>query len=139
MKKFLSIALVACMTLVAVGLTSCDNFADPEKYPVSGETFAYEDDGLVITLEFGENWYAMWEKSVNGYTLIEIPLKWSMSGNDIKLKAVAEITLKMEDGSIVTYKSGDLMFNGKYDAAARTVTLTSAGKDDPMVMKQRGW
>ena len=137
MKKFFSMALVACMAMVAIGLTSCDTFADPEKYPVSGETFVYEEDGMQIILEFEENWYALWEKKVNGMTIIEMPLKWSMSGNGIKLKAAAEMTLLMADGTTKTYKSGDLVFNGKYDAAARTVTLTSAGKDDPIVLKKR--
>jgi len=139
MRKFFSIALVACMTMAAVGLTSCDTFADPEKYPVSGETFVYENEDMQmeITLEFLENWYAMMEKTVEDTPVLEMLLKWSMSDNDIKLKAAAEMTLLMTDGSTKTYKSGDLVFNGKYDAAARTVTLTSPGKDDPIVLKQR--
>ena len=137
MKKFFSIALMACMTMAAVGLTSCDTFADPEKYPVSGETFVNETEDMTITLDFAENWYAEMEKTVNGVPVIEMLLKWSMSGNDIKLKAAADMTLLMADGSNKTYKSGDLVFNGKYDASARTVTLTSPGKNDPLVLKQR--
>ena len=137
MKKFFSLALVACLAMAAVSFTSCDKFADPEKYPVSGETFVYEQEGMTISLQFEENWYALWSKAVNGTTVLEMPLKWSMSGNDIKLKAAADLTLLMADGSVVKYNSGDLVFNGKYDPAAKTVTLTSAGKDDPMVMKQR--
>ena len=137
MKKFFSMALVACMTMLAVGLTSCDKFADPEKYPVSGETFVYENDGMKVTLEFEENWYALLERTVNGVPVLQMPLKWSMSDNDIKLKAAADIPLQMADGSTKTYKTGELVFNGKYDSAARTVTLTSPGKDDPLVLKQR--
>ena len=137
MKKFFSIALMACMTMAAVGLTSCDTFADPEKYPVSGETFVYEDDNSKITLDFSENWYASLERTVNGIPVVVMPLKWSMSGNDIKLKAAGDMTILLADGTTKEYKSGDLVFNGKYDAAAQTVTLTSPGKDDPLVLKKK--
>lgn len=137
MKKIFSIALVVCMAVVALGLTSCEKIADPAKYPVAGHVFVYMSDlngGTDINLQFNMDFTAVMTQVAPSWNRVEY--NWDMEGSYVKLMYPADVYAG--EPLNTTLKKGTVAFEGTYDANERTLTLTSPllpGGGTPMVME----
>ena len=137
MKKIFSLALVACMAIMAVGFSSCERVADPEKYPVAGHVFVYMSDlngGTNINLQFNLDFTAVMTQVAPAWNRVEYD--WEMTGNVAKLKYPADVVLGEPLNQ--SFKKGTVAFECVYNAQEATLTVTSPlmeGGGTPMVME----
>ena len=117
MKKFFVAMMALCA--MAISFTSC-NQADPAKEPIAGKTFRYEEVGEVsgyAQFTFHTNHTATIETKLNGQSSKASNFTWEMAAN------AKNFSIKLQ---------GVIVYDGVYDANAKTITLTQQGLQTPL-------
>ena len=134
MKKLLSLAIVACLAIVAISFSSCEPpYADPDQYPVAGHTFACRNASMNVEIEFNENFTALFDRTEP--TALQIPLTWDMANNKVTMKLMVGVTFGAPVNK--TVPAGGVFLVGTYDPQERTLTCISPiyPEDTPLVLE----
>ena len=132
MKKMISLAIVACLAIMAIGFSSCEpRHADPEKYPIAGHTYAYIGDELNVNFSFSYDFTPKMKRIRPSW--LQIPLTWDMNGNDVTLKLATAVQFVEPIG---VKPAGTVFYVGTYDPQTLSMTLTSpiTPGDTPLVL-----
>ena len=128
MKKLFFAMLALCVA--AVSFTSCEKQADPATQPIAGKTYQYtEVSGDYFKVRFNNNFTCYQEVKADGDVIGNNNFVWAMNDGKNFTIRYAQGVINLVTGEDV---SGKLVYNGVFDATAKTVTLTNV--DNPHIV-----